>query len=234
MKENNQHHCQNCEMRSKSIFCELEKRALDLLSQNKSIESYKKGEVVFNQGSAPEGIFCIHSGKVKLTTLGSNGKATIINIIGGGGLIGYRSLFTESLYQASATVIEDAQICYLDKNFFFDFISKETSASRQLIKQLAHDISLKDQSISNLTQKSVRARLASFFVSSAYSFGQKEKDGIKIQLQLSREEVASIVGVATETLIRTLSDFKEEKLITQIEKTIFVPDLKKLERVSLG
>lgn len=226
-------HCKDCEMVGKSIFCQLEKESLNEVSTHKHISFHKKGEVIFAEGSDPEGLYCVHSGKVKLSSLSEQGKNSIISIVAGGGLIGHKSLFTNNPYPATATMLEDGQVCFLDKKFFFDFLKKEPTVSMELIVRLSKEIGAKNQSITGLTQKTVKARLAAYLLDAVANFGKPHKEGVEITVRLSREELASIVGTATETLIRLMSDFKENGYIKQEGKTIIVADIEGLKELAL-
>lgn len=225
-------HCKDCEIVGKSIFCQLEKASLDQISAHKHITFHKKGEVIFAEGTNPEGLYCVHSGKVKLSSLSEQGKNSILSIVAGGGLIGHKSLFTNNPYPATATMLEDGEVCFLDKKFFFDFLKQEPSVSMELIVRLSKEIGAKNQSITGLTQKSVKARLAAYLIDAAHNFGKERSDGIEITVKLSREELASIIGTATETLIRLISDFKDEGYLRQEGKTMIVLDMKTLEQLT--
>lgn len=225
-------HCKDCEMVGKSIFCQLEKESLHEVSTHKHISFHKKGEVLFAEGSQPEGLYCVHSGKVKLSSLSEQGKNSILSIVAGGGLIGHKSLFTNNPYPATATMLEDGEVCFLDKKFFFDFLKREPTVSMELIVRLSKEIGAKNQSITGLTQKTVRARLAAYLLDAVANFGKKRADGVEITVKLSREELASIVGTATETLIRLISEFKDEGYIKQDGKTIIVLELNKLKEIA--
>ncbi len=221
--------CQNCEMRSKSVFCDLKTSGIKKVSDNKCMGIYKKGEIIYHQGANPAGLYCVHDGKVKLSSISNDGKSTIISISSPGELFAHKNVFNNQVYQTSAIAIEESKVCFIEKKFFFDLLQEEPSVSLQLVSQMAKEMGAAVKSISDLTQKTVRARFATFLVDACKNFG-KEIDGkTYLDIKLTREELASIVGGATETVIRLISDFKDEGLITQEGKTIVILDLDALK-----
>lgn len=219
--------CQHCTARFKSVFCELQDEELEHLNNSKGCTSYKKGQVIFSESSRPLGLFCVNSGKVKLTMLGEEGKGQIIHLAKDGDIMGYRALLSGDTYSCSATAIEDANVCFVPKSVFFSMVEKNTSISMQLMKLLSSELKTAEKSITDLAQKPVRERLAEalLFLKETYGF---EQDGATINVTLSREEISNIVGTATESAIRLLSEFKSDKMIELTGKKIKILDLKKL------
>lgn len=224
--------CSHCDYRGKSIFCDLDSQGLRRVSDNKSMSSYKKGEAVYLQGALPTGLYCVHAGKVKLTSTSNDGKSTIISIVTPGQLFGHKNVFNNEAYQTTATVIEESKICYLEKKFFFTLLQEQPTISLQLVTHLAREMGAAEKSISDLTQKTVKARLATFLLDAALNFGKKEGNLIHLDIKLSREEMGSIIGVATETLIRLMTEFKDEGMISQNGKLISILDMNALENLS--
>ena len=107
--------CQSCPALGKGIFCELEHQALKNVSDHKVTNTYQKGQTLFVQGNPPYGMYCVSSGNIKITQVASDGKESIVRIATKGDVIGHRSIFTDQYYQATATAIDSAQVCFLDK-----------------------------------------------------------------------------------------------------------------------
>lgn len=222
--------CSHCDYWGKSIFCELDSQGLKQVSENKCMSSYKKGEFVYLQGALPTGLYCVHAGKVKLTSTSNDGKSTIISIVTPGQLFGHINVFNNEAYQTTATVIEESKICYLEKKFFFTLLQEQPTVSLQLVTHLAREMGAAEKSISDLTQKTIRARLATFLLDAAKNFGKENQNKITLDIKLTREEMASLIGGATETLIRLMTELKDEGIIAQNRKTIQILDLKALEK----
>ncbi len=220
--------CDQCAQRSKGIFCDLEKVALKDVSENKVMNTYKKGNTIFYQGNPPFGLYCVNSGKIKISKIGNDGKESIIRIAQPGDVLGHRSLFSDENYNATATTLEDAAICFIDKKFIYKAIQEQPSIALHLIQKLSHEMGAAESRSAAMFQKNVRERLAELFLTLAKTYGIKEKKGIRLDIKLTREEMASMIGTANETVIRFISEFKDEGLIEQEGKTIFVTDEERL------
>lgn len=220
--------CLNCVSRGNSIFCHLEKIALLDVSKQKVMNTYKKGQTIYFQGNPSFGLYCINSGKIKVSNIASDGKETIMRIASGGDALGHQNLFDDENYNGTATVIEDATICFIDKKYIFQAVKDEPSIALSIIQRLSHEMSSAEAKTASLTQKSVRERLAELLLMLKKSYGVTEKNRTKLDILLTREEMASMVGTAIETLIRFISEFKEEGLIEQEKKTIYIKDEKRL------
>lgn len=216
--------CENCQCKNKGIFCDLNHNELAIVGQNKIMNSYKKGQTVFFQGNPTFGLYCINSGKIKLSKIGPDGKESIIRIAGPGDVLGHRSLFSNEKFTATATVLEDSAICFLDKKFIFKAIQQDPSISLHLIEKLSRDMGKAEDRAASMAQKNVRERLAELLLMLKNSYGIKEDNRWKLEIKLTREEMASMIGTANETIIRFISEFKEDGLLEQEGKTIFILD----------
>ena len=204
------------------MFGVLKGEDLEKLNSNKSCIRYKKGQTLFYEGTRPMGLFCVNSGKVKVYKLSSQGKEQIINIAKPGDFLGYRAILSEEFYSASATVIEDAAICFIPKEDFILLLNSNPDFFQRIIKNICHELGVMRERISDLAQKSVRERLAGSLLMLKETYGVDGEKSTLIDIQLSREDLANIVGTATETVIRLLSEFKKDGLISLDGKKIKV------------
>lgn len=215
--------CDSCPSKMSGVFCELEGKSLDNVSDHKVTNMYKKGQTLFVQGNHPYGLYCVSRGNIKLSKVGPDGKESIVRIVKGGEVIGHRSLFTDQNYTATATAMEDTVVCFLDKKFIMKLIQEEPTVSMNIIAKLSRDMGAAENKVSSFHQKNVRERLAELLLLLKESHGKTNEDGtISIDLKLTREEMATMIGTANETLIRFISEFKEEGLIEQAGKTIII------------
>lgn len=221
--------CDQCGSRDKGIFCDLEQSALADVSHHKVMNSYKKGQTIFFQGNPPFGLYCIASGKIKVSKVGGDGKESIVRIAGPGDVLGHRSLFSKENYSATATVIEDAAICFLDKNYIYSALKSDPTIALNMIEKLSKDMGAAETRNASMSQKSARERLAELFLTFMKNYGHEETDGrVRLDIKLNRDEIASIVGTAHETIIRLISEFKEEGIMEQDGKVIYILDEEKL------
>jgi CRP/FNR family transcriptional regulator, polysaccharide utilization system transcription regulator len=223
--------CASCQSRLTNVFCTLTDEQLAGLSVEKSCNIYKKGQLVFFEGNRPTGLFCINKGKIKVYQIGMEGKEQIIRLAKDGDILGYRSLISGEMYTASASVIEDATICFLPKKFFFDLLQTNSELSTRMMKLLSNDLKAAEKRITGLAQKPVRERMAETILMLKEFYGL---DGEKhtIRANLSREDIANIVGTATETAIRILSEFRSEKMINLVGKKIQIINSEALTRAA--
>ncbi|MGB0390764.1 MAG: Crp/Fnr family transcriptional regulator [Salibacteraceae bacterium] len=224
--------CQNCQIKESSLFNQLCTSSLADLNRNKTCTTYKKNQVVFHEGTRPQGVFCINSGKIKVYKTGAEGKDQIIKILKPGDLMGYRAMLSEDQYPVSAETLEETSICFIPKTDFIDVLNCDSSFTQTIIKSMSRDLGDMANSLTNLAQKPVRERLAGALLMLKDTYGMDHADNGPVEINLTREDLANIVGTATETLIRLLHDFKEEELIVTQGRKIRVLDTKKLLRIA--
>lgn len=220
--------CEHCESRDKGIFCDLADDSLSSVSHHKVMNHYKKGQTIFFQGNPPFGLYCINSGKIKVSKIGNDGKESIIRIAGAGDVLGHRSLFSKENYSASATVIEDSAICFLDKNYIYSALKENPSIALNLIHKLSRDMGAAENRNASMSQKNARERLAELFLTFKKNYGVEENGRCRLEIKLNRDEIASLVGTANETIIRLISEFREEGILEQEGKVIYIVDEEKL------
>ncbi|MCH7410096.1 Crp/Fnr family transcriptional regulator [Belliella sp. DSM 111904] len=214
------------------MFADLSESHLCNISDNKNFISHKKGQILFYEGTKPLGVFCISSGIVKVFKTASNGKEQIIRLAKKGDFLGYSSMLGEEAYSNTATIVEDAKICFVPKETFLKVLVEDNNFHRRLTKALCNDLGLMEEKLTDATQKTIRERLAFTLLKLSDTYGVDGGEGEKIDVVLSREEIAGLVGTATETVIRLLSEFKKDELIEFDGKKIIVLDKKQLARLS--
>lgn len=204
--------CLHCQDRFGSIFCRAEKCNLEEIEAAKVCTLYKKGQVVFQEGAYPFGIYCINSGKIKLSHCGDDGREQIVRLVKPGDVMGYKALLGGERYTASAIALDDASICFIPKDLFMSMLQKDPSLSFEMMRIIAGELRKAELKITHLAQKPVRERLAETLLFIKETYGV-EPDGFTLNVRLSREEIANLVGTATESAIRLLSEFKKDGLI---------------------
>ncbi len=219
--------CYYCKARYKSIFSELGLDDTQSIEVSKSCMVYKKGNVIFEEGKYPHGLYCINNGKIKVTQVGADGKEQIIHLCKNGDVMGYRAILSGDKYSCSATAIEDSAICFIPKEVFTGLVEKNTMLATKIIKLFANELKVAEQAITDIAHKSVKERLAQGILLLKEFYGY-EADGCTINVSITREELASIVGTARETATRLLSEFDKEKSIELQGKKIKILDLQKL------
>ena len=222
--------CNLCDHLKDSLFNGLNEEDLSRINNHKTCIQYKKGQNIFYEGTRPMGLYCMNGGKVKVYKNNSQGKEYILYIAKPGDFLGYRALLSEEFYAASATVMEDAKICFIQREDFFEVLQKNPAFMKKVVKAICHEMGIMEEKMAELAHKSVRERLAANLLMLKETYGMEGEGSELIDITLSREDLASIVGTATETVIRLLSEFKNDGLISFEGKKIRVLDPKKLAR----
>ena len=222
--------CEQCIDREFSSLKALTKDELIKLSDCKTSHIIKKGEVIFEEGENVNGIYCIKDGVCKLTKLSANGKDHIVKLVTKGELLGQRSMISDEPVNLSAVALEDMQVCFIPKSEVMGYFDKNNQFSMNVMKSICGDLKEADDNMVNLAQKTVKERLAETLLYLNDTFGKNEDNSLKVQL--SRDELASIIGTATESCIRLLSDFKKLGLIELTGKKIVLKDINALKKLA--
>ncbi|WP_281239288.1 MULTISPECIES: Crp/Fnr family transcriptional regulator [Flavobacterium] len=222
--------CEQCIVREFSSLKALNKDELIKLSDCKVSKLIKKGENIFEEGENVNGIFCVKDGVCKMTKLSPNGKDHIVKLVSKGELLGQRSMISDEPANLSAIALEDMQVCFIPKNEVMGFFDKNNQFSMNVMKTICGDLKLSDEHMVNMAQKSVKERLAETLIYLHETLGTNADGTLKIQL--SRDELASMIGTATESCIRLLSDFNKLGLIGLIGKKIVLKDINKLKKLA--
>ncbi|WP_396146861.1 Crp/Fnr family transcriptional regulator [Flavobacterium sp.] len=221
--------CEQCIVKEFSAIKALKKDELLRIADCKTSYTVKKGEPIFNEGDALNGIYCIKDGVCKLSKLSDNGKDQIVKLAKKGELLGQRSLISEESTNLSAVAIEDMQVCFIPKHEILKFFSENNQFSLNMMKSVCVDLKDADDNMVNLAQKTVKQRLAETLIKLENDFGIHEDGSLKIQL--SREEIAGMIGTATESCIRLLSEFSKEDWISLQGKKITITNKKELQKI---
>ncbi|WP_248723934.1 Crp/Fnr family transcriptional regulator [Seonamhaeicola sp. ML3] len=221
--------CEQCIIKQFNSLKALSKEELIRISACKTSRVIKKGEVIFEEGDMLNGVYCVRNGICKLTKLSANGKDQIVKMVVKGDLLGQRSVVGDERSNLQATALNDMEVCFIPKSEILKDLQKNPDFTFDVLKQMAKDLKEADDVIVNMAQKSVRQRMAETLLYIHDSFGVNP-DGT-LSVLLSREDFANIVGTATESAIRVLSQFKKEGLISSKGKHIKIEDLSGLSRV---
>ncbi len=221
--------CEQCIVREFSSLKALTKDELVKMATCKTSKIVRKGEVIFTEGENINGVFCVKDGVCKMTKLSSNGRDQIVHLVKKGELLGQRSMISDEPANLSAVALEDMQVCFIPKNEILGFFNDNNRFSMNVMKTICGDLKEADDIMVNMAQKTVKERLAYTLIYLEDNFGLNPDKSLK--LQLSREEIASMIGTATESCIRLLSEFNKLGLIELIGKKIIITDKHKLARM---
>ncbi|MGN6179508.1 MAG: response regulator [Mucilaginibacter sp.] len=187
---------------------------------------FKKNQVVYYEGDKGNGLYIVVSGKIKAVKLAEDGRELMTGIYTNDNYIGVQAMLSNEPYSDTATALEDSTLCLIPKEQIDELLNLYPDVAREFIKLLATDIREKEDQLLQLAYHSVRKRMAEAIVK-LYKNHDADSDSFKI----SREDLAAMAGMATETVSRTLSDFKDEGLIDKKGSNISVLNLSKLEKM---
>lgn len=197
--------------------------------QEKKVLNFKKSDEIIQEGHTPKGIYCIIKGTAKLFKIGFNGKEQILRFINEGDIIGYRSILSQEVFGASSTAMTPVEIYYIPEKFFLKLLEVNPKLAFNILQRIAKDLGEYARTITYLAQKTVRERLAEVLILLEGKLGT-DKDGF-INISLTREEMANLIGTATESAIRLISEFKTDELIEVEGRKIKILDHQKLTKL---
>jgi CRP-like cAMP-binding protein len=224
--------CDQCIVRQFNSLKHLSKDDLLRISNCKTSKFIKKGESIFEEGDYLNGVYCIKDGVCKVSKLSENGKNQIVNLVKRGDLLGERSLISEEISNLNAIALEDMEICFIPRDEIIRDLEKNPNFTMDILKTMAASLKIADNLVVDMAQKSVKQRLAETLLKLEIKFGVNDLGAI--DLQLSREDIASIIGTATESCIRLLSEFKKSKFIDFQGKNIIITNKNELEKIANG
>lgn len=198
------------------------------LSEQYDVENYDKKQMLYQEGKRPRFLYYLVKGKVKGFKSHEDGKEYITNLYSEGDFIGYTALIEDVNYDDSASILEDAEIMQIPKDDFLQMVYGDISIASKFIHIITQNVKEKEERLLNLAYSSLRKRVARALVNIVEKFNLKEQTN---PIEISREDIAQYVGTATESLIRTLSDFKAEKLIDIRSGKIIVNNVEKLRHL---
>ena len=201
---------------------------LKQLSDQYDVESFSKKQTLYQEGKRPRFLYFLVSGKVKSYKTHEDGKEYITDLFSAGDFIGYTALLEDKNYDDSATILEDAEIMQIPRDEFLQMVYSDINIAAKFIRIVTQNVKEKEERLLNLAYSSLRKRVAKALVDIHEKFN---KQGNTTLIEFSREDIAQYVGTATESLIRTLSDFKGEKLIDIKSGKISIINLDKLKNL---
>ena len=199
------------------------------LVEGRNINKYKKKQVIYFEGNRPSRLYYIEKGKVKTYKRNDEGKELVVELFTKGDFLGYTALLEGSNYKETAEAMEDTEIAVIPKEDFDELMNKSHELTRTFIRLLTKNIREKEEHLIGLAYNSLRRKVAAALLELEEKYNQDVSSDFSIDI--SRETLATIAGTATESLIRTLADFKQEQLIDMNHGTIILRNKHKLQNM---
>lgn len=224
--------CENCIVRQFNSLRAISKEELKKVSNSKTYKKIKKGEALFEEGEKLDGVYCVRDGVSKLSKLSANGKDQIVKLASKGEVMGQRSVIVGESTNLSAVAVSDMEVCFIPKEIISDTLNTNPNFAVEVLRHMAHDLKEADDVIVNMSQKTVKQRMAEAFLYLDKNYGHDDEGFLK--LALSREDYANVVGTATESCIRIISEFKKKGFIKTSGKKIGIIKAKLLQDLVEG
>jgi CRP/FNR family transcriptional regulator, cyclic AMP receptor protein len=221
-----QHLTPNIEGLELLMQASLGKNNLESLAEDRDINKYKKKQIIYTEGNHPNRLFYVVKGKVKAHKTNDDGKELVTELYSPGDFFGYIAMLEGTVYKDTTETMEETELAIIPKEDFDNLLNSNAEVAKKFIQLLAKNISEKENQLLGLAYNSLRKKVAEALVLLQKKY--KENDE-KFTINISRESLATIAGTATESLIRTLSDFRTEKLVEIKDGSIVIINQKKLE-----
>jgi CRP-like cAMP-binding protein len=215
-----------------SVITDLPAAELDALMAHSSEQLFSKGEIIFREGSLPSGIFYMRTGMAKKYKVDKEGREQIIYVANSGELIGYHAILAEERYPDNAAALEESLIGFIPKEDFLHVLDLSKTLSNRLLKTLSHEFTVFANSVVLFAQRSVRERFAMQLILMREKYKQGIVQGMEVEINLSREDLASLVGTARENIVRIIKDFKKEEILETRGRKIIIKDVEALLRAA--
>jgi CRP/FNR family transcriptional regulator len=218
--------CFTCQTRNEAEWCALQKDDVGLLNEIKICNHYQPGQYIFYQGNPCMGIYCISSGTIALRKTDTEGNSMIVRLVHHGQTLGYRSYFSGEAYTASAEVLVAAEVCFVDRAGVAKLLNHNPNLGLRFLQRLALDLRSSEDQRLQASALPVRARLAHLVLSLKDRFATVDESGcITIELPLSRQDMASIVGTRPETIARTIRALEDDDVVHFKGRQVVISDL---------
>lgn len=219
----------NCRIKNNTLFSDLTDEQLEIFKEAVKTSLHKKRDVIFVEGDPCPGFYVVKSGRVKLLKTSRDGKEQIIKILQPGELLGMETFYDGKRYGNTAMAMDDCEICFIEKRTFFDIIGRHPTIAKKIIIALSKELDNAYSKIGTMGLLNAKEKMAHLLYTLAKDYGSNENGRIKLNLSLSRLEIAELLGITQETAIRLLKSFKDEGIIEIKRKEIIIKSPVKLE-----
>jgi CRP/FNR family transcriptional regulator, cyclic AMP receptor protein len=218
--------CKECSMREHYLFCNLPAAALQGLNEIKTTATYPKGTMLFMEGQDSRGVYILCHGKAKLSTSSSEGKTVILRIAEPGEVLGLSAAMSGRPYELTAELLEPTQANFIPRTEFLRFLGKHGEAAVRVAQHLSNNYHAACTEIRSLgLSQSASEKLARLLLDWSEQHGEADSSKpVRVQVTLTHEEIAQLIGASRETVTRMFSDFKKKKLIEVKGATLVIRD----------
>lgn len=223
--------CLICNLRSERFFCDLPRTALTAFEKIKYSSAVPPGAVLFVEGQAPRGMYVLCRGRVKLSTTSREGKTLILRIAEPGEVLGLHATVSGRPYELTAETLQASQLNFVKREDFLQFLQEHGDACLRAAQHLSQNCQSAYEMIRSLgLSHSVTEKMARLLLEWSEQ-GENTKEGIRVKLALTHEEIAQLVGTSRETVTRVLGDFRKQQIAQLRGSTLLIRNKAALERL---
>ena len=219
-------------LRTLSLFKDLSDAEMKELEPYCSTSTFRKKETIFSEGEPPEWFYLVLSGKVKITKLSHEGKEVILEVISPTDIFGGVAVIKGFPYPANAIAMEDAEVLKISRKNLLRLVDRFPNLMYCMAMQMGERMKSSYDSLKNIALERVEARIAALLLKLAGKVGVESKHGTVIDMRLTKQDVADMVGTTVETSIRTFSKFKKQDLVSEVDGKIVIKDKESLAAFS--
>lgn len=226
--------CQECPVWQKSLFKDFDPELLSWLQERKSDRMIIRGETFFNQGSQVDGLYCHSAGLSKVVQKDNNDKIRFARLVFPGDTSGHRSLFIQNHYQGTTIALsETANACFIPIDDVLFLLSKSPSFAQNLIVKISMELRRSEEDKMATKERTVRGRLAELLLKIAHEYSEEtDKGEYLVKSEITKREIAKILLVADETIIRLMSEMAKDGVIDYVNKHLLIKDIKSISDLS--
>jgi len=226
--------CNSCSVFKNSLFKDFDDTHVSWLADKKQPHILSKKELLFSQGENVKGIYCHLQGLAKVEQKNASGDIQFTRLVLPGDTSGHRSIFVEKEYKGTASVISDSlSACFISKMDVLNLLSNNPSLAKNLIIRISGELNRSEREVISVKEQNVRNRLAFLLFNLANEYADViNHSQLMIKTEITKKDIANLLMVANETIIRLMSDMKNEGLIHYHGKQIVIEDMDKLKQIS--
>ena len=218
--------CFTCQTRGHTEWCVLSEEELELVDQGKSCREYLPGETVFHEGDPCGGVHCIESGLIGIRKINASGNEILLRLSHPGDTMGYRSFLAANNHNNSAEALEPSVLCYIDGATVNSLLKINPSLGLRFLRHAANDLDDAEERVLQSSTLPVRARFAHLLLVLKDRYGKIGESGdLTLDLPLSRQDMAAMIGIRPESMSRTIRSFEEDNVAIFSGRRVHVPSL---------
>ncbi len=225
--------CFACVLREEGLFCRLPPETLRDLNSIRQTALYPRGALLFVEGESPRGLFILCAGQVKLSAGSRDGKSVTLRLVGPGEVLGLNSVIDNSPYPASAETLAPSQVGFVLQSEFLRFLRTHAEVSLRVAEHLSMELRKAwEQTRLLALAPSAAAKLAQLLLNWAENHGRAAREGVRVSLNMTQEEIGQTIGASRETVSRLLADFKRQRLISVRGHSVLILHTERLRALS--